>query len=157
VYKAFGGKSGLVRAICAKGLGGEGTVHAEVRSNALRHEESDPRAIIQGWGRLTAEVAPRIHPILLLVRAAASSDPEMAALRTEMETSRLTRMTDNAHALAAAGHLRAGITVQHAAEVMWTYSSPELYELLVLTRRWSLQQYGSFIADAMTAALLSHP
>jgi hypothetical protein len=120
----------------------------------LRHDESDPQAIIQGWGRLTAEVAPRIAPILLLVRAAASSDPEMASLRAEMESSRLTRMTDNAHALAAAGHLRAGITVRHAAEVMWTYSSPELYELLVLTRGWPLPRYGGFVADAMAAALL---
>jgi AcrR family transcriptional regulator len=156
VYKAYGGKSGLVRAICAKGLGGEGTVHAEVRSNALR-AESDPRAIIEGWGRLTAEVAPRVAPILLLVRAAATGDPEMAALRAELETARLTRMTDNARALAAAGHLRAGLTVRHAAEVLWTYSSPELYELLVLTRRWPLQQYGGFVADAMIAALLPRP
>lgn len=154
VYKAFSGKSGLVRAICTRALAGEGPVPAEERSNALRHDESDPHAIIQGWGRLTAEVAPRIAPILLLVRAAASSDPEMASLRAEMESSRLTRMTDNADALAAAGHLRAGITVQHAAEVMWTYSSPELYELLVLIRGWPLPQYGSFVADAMAAALL---
>jgi len=37
---------------------------------------------------------------------------------------------------------------------MWTYSSPELYELLVLTRGWPLERYGAFIADAMIAALL---
>jgi hypothetical protein len=37
---------------------------------------------------------------------------------------------------------------------MWTYSSPELYELLVLNRRWPAGRYGAFIADAMIAALL---
>jgi hypothetical protein len=37
---------------------------------------------------------------------------------------------------------------------MWTYSSPELYELLVVNRRWPPREYGTFIADAMIAALL---
>jgi hypothetical protein len=71
-----------------------------------------------------------------------------------MDTSRLTRMTSNARNLAEAGHLRDGITVEHAGEVLWTYSSPELYELLVLGRGWPAERYGTFIADAMIAALL---
>jgi hypothetical protein len=40
---------------------------------------------------------------------------------------------------------------------MWTYSSPELYELLVLGRGWPTERYGAFIADAMIAALLPAP
>jgi hypothetical protein len=63
-------------------------------------------------------------------------------------------MTHNARNLAAANHLRAGITVKLAGEIMWTYSSPELYELLVVTRGWPVARYGKLIADAMIAALL---
>jgi hypothetical protein len=37
---------------------------------------------------------------------------------------------------------------------MWTYTSPELYELLVLGRGMPLKTYGRFVADAMIAALL---
>jgi hypothetical protein len=46
------------------------------------------------------------------------------------------------------------MTAEHAGEIMWTYSSPELYELLVLGRCWPPEQYGAFIAAAMIAALL---
>jgi AcrR family transcriptional regulator len=154
IYKAFGGKPGLVRAICELALAGEGPVAAETRSDDLQASEPDPRQIIQGWGLLSAEVAPRVSPILLLLRAAALTDPQMAALRTEIEASRLARMTGNARRLHQAGHLRAGLTAEHAGEIMWTYSSPELYELLVLSRGWPPGQYGAFIADAMIAALL---
>jgi hypothetical protein len=35
-----------------------------------------------------------------------------------------------------------------------TYSSAELYELLVLRRGWSPARYGCFVADAMIKALL---
>ena len=93
-------------------------------------------------------------PILLLIRSAAATDHEMAGLRAEMDTSRLSRMTSNARNLAEAGHLRDDITVQDAGEVLWTYSSPELYELLVLNRGWPTERYATFIADAMIAALL---
>jgi AcrR family transcriptional regulator len=154
IYKTFGGKPGLVRAICEQALTGEGPIPAETRSDHLQMTEPDPRTIIRGWGTLTAEVAPRISPILLLLRAAAATDPEMAALRAEIDASRLRRMTHNARNLASAGHLRDGITTEHAAEVLWTYSSPELYELLVINRGWPAGSYGAFIADAMIAALL---
>jgi AcrR family transcriptional regulator len=154
VYKTFGGKPGLVRAICEQGLAGEQHMHAEARSDALQATERDPRAIIRGWGALTTEIAPRVAPILLLVRAAAGADPEMAGLQAEMNAQRLERMTHNARNLAAANHLREGLSVELAGEIMWTYSSPELYELLVLTRGWTLERYGAFLAEAMIAALL---
>jgi hypothetical protein len=63
-------------------------------------------------------------------------------------------MTDNAHRLRDGGHLRAGMSVNLAADVLWTYSSPELYELLVIRRGWSATKYGRFVADAMISALL---
>ena len=66
-------------------------------------------------------------------------------------------MTRNARNLSAAGHLRRDLSIKLAGEIMWTYSSPELYELLVLTRGWPLQRYSDFIADAMIAALLPPP
>jgi AcrR family transcriptional regulator len=154
VYKAFGGKPGLVSAICQEALTGEGPIPAETRSDAMQAAERDPREIIRGWGTLTTEVAPRIAPILLLVRAAATADPEMARLQSQLNAQRLERMTHNARNLANTGGLRAGVTVKHAGEILWTYSSPELYELLVLTRGWPLDDYGKFIADAMIAALL---
>lgn len=154
IYKAFGGKRGLVRAICDAALAGEGPVPAEKRSDLMQAHEPDPRKIIRGWGELTVEVAPRVSPILLLVRAAATADPEMAVLGAEIDAARLSRMTRNARNLAAARHLRDDITVEQAGEVMWTYSSPELYELLVLRLGWPAERYGAFITEAMIAALL---
>jgi len=154
VYKGFGGKPRLVRAICAQALAGSGSVAAEQRSDELQRTEPNPRAIIRGWGALTVEVAPRIVPILLLVRDAALHDPAMADMQVELDDSRLARMTRNATTLADAGHLRPGLTTLAAAEVLWTYSSPEFYELLVLRRGWTLERYAGFITEAMIAALL---
>ena len=154
IYKAFGGKPGLLRALCADALAGEGPVPAEARSDALQRSAAPATEIIRGFGKLSAEVAPRIAPLLLLIRDGAGASAEVAALKAELDEQRLERMTHNARNLATARHLRRGMSVERAGEIMWTYSSPELYELLVVRRRWSLRRYGEFLAEAMIAALL---
>ena len=152
IYKTFGNKAGLVAAIHERGLDGRGSVPAPRRSDDMQGRETDPRQIIRNWGTLTIEVAPLVSPILLLIRSAAGTDPDMARLLVDTDQQRLKRMTRNARALR--GHLRPGMTQSAAAEILWTYSSPDLYDLLVVRRRWQLQRYGRFIADSMIAALL---
>ena len=124
IYKGFGGKPGLVRAIVERGLAGAAPVPAEQRSDQIRDTEPDPRRILTAWGAFVTEIAPRAAPILLLASEAAASDPELAALLDEVSAARLERMTVNARALSDAGHLRPGITVAQAADILWTYSSP---------------------------------
>jgi AcrR family transcriptional regulator len=154
IYKSFGGKAGLIRAIRARALLGEGAIPAEQRSDALHTPNQDPRQIIQRWGALTAEVAPLAAPILLLVRDAAGTDPELRSLLEELDADRLRRMTENARRLHEAGHLRKGLGMARAAEILWTYSSPELYELLVLRRGMPINNYGRFVAEAISNAIL---
>jgi len=154
IYKSFGGKPGLVRAIREQALLGRGPIPAEQRSDELQARLPDPRKIIEAWGTLTTEVGPRAAPILLLVRDAARTDPELHSLLEEMDADRLRRMTDNARRLHATGGLRSGIAIAHTAEILWTYSSPELFELLVLRRRMPLNRYGQFVSDSMISALL---
>jgi AcrR family transcriptional regulator len=154
IYKSFGGKPGLIRAMSARALQGSGRAPAEQRSDELQARETDPRELISRWGVFVTEIAPLASPIALLLRDAAGSHPELTALLEEVHAERLRRMTENARRFAASGHLRPGIKVADAANVMWTYTAPELYELLVLRRGMPLKTYGRFVADAMIAALL---
>ena len=154
IYKSFGGKPGLVRAIVDQGLAGEGPVPAEQRSDHIRDTEPDPRRILTAWGAFVTELAPRTAPILALARDAAASDPEVAVLLEEISAARHERMTLNARGLADAGHLRPGITISQAADILWAYSSPELYDLLARQRGWTAEHYGRFVGQALIAALL---
>jgi AcrR family transcriptional regulator len=153
IYKTYGGKAGLVRQLCQRALEGEGPVAAEDRSDALR-SSGDAGALITGWGALVSEVSPRISPLLLLLRTAAETDRDAAALYDELDGARLRRMAENARALAVGGHLRPGVTVSAARDVLWFCTSPELYDLLVVRRGWSRRRLGVFAAETMTAALL---
>jgi AcrR family transcriptional regulator len=154
IYKSFGGKAGLLREVCQDALRGEGPMPAEHRSDAMQAAESDPRKMLRGLGALTSEVAPRIAPLLLLLSTAAGTDTALAQLRADFDASRLARMTQIAQTLASKTQLRPGVSVDEAAEIMWAYSSPELFGLLVLTRGWRPERYGEFVGESLVDALV---
>ena len=154
IYKSFGGKAGLVRAMWARALQGEGSVPAERRSDAMQGTEQDPREVIRRWGEFIVEVAPRVVPILLLIKSAASSDPQIAELLAEVDEQRLGRMERNARTLHDRHDLRPGMTLDEARDILWTYSAPELFELLVGRRGWSVERFGGFVTEQLISALL---
>lgn len=154
VYKAFGGKAGLVRAIYDRGLIGTAAVPAYQRSDEMRARESDPTMIMREWGLFTAEVAALVTPIRLLIRSASATDPEMATLLDDSDAERLDRMLHHARFLHERGYLRDDVTVTEAADILWTCSSAELYELLVLKRDWSPQRFARYVTEFMIASLL---
>jgi len=148
--------AGLLRAMCEDALSGAGPLPAEQRSDAMQAAETDPRRMLRGLGSLTTEVAPRIAPLLLLLATAAESDIAVAQLRADLDAARLARMTQVAQTLAGKTQLRPGLSVQEAGEIMWAYSSPELYRLLVLSRGWPPERYGQFVGESLVDALLRH-
>lgn len=154
IYKAFGGKPGLVRALYERGLAGSGPVPAYQRSDEMREAAPDPETVMREWGRLTAEVASTVTPIRLLMRSAADTDPKIAALLAASDKERLDRMRHHADFLAARGYLRDDVNLDDATDILWTCSSVEFYELLVMKRGWTRERFATFIAEYMIATLL---
>jgi AcrR family transcriptional regulator len=157
IYKAFGGKPGLVRAIYDRGLVGRESVPAYQRADELRESETDPRAIMRNWAMIASEVSSVVSPIERLVRAAAASDPDMAALLQAHNDLRERRARHHAQFLKRRGYLREGVSVAQATDILWTCTSDELYDLLVSQRGWSPPRFARFLADFMINGLLPPP
>jgi AcrR family transcriptional regulator len=156
IYKTFRGKPGLIRAIQRSGLAGTGPVPAPDRSDQMSAKDLPPRVILRHWATLTTEVMPRVAPIILLVRAAAATDPDMGRLLTEINDERLQRMHHNASQLANHGPLRNKMSTEQARDVMFAYTAPELYEILVTHQRWPIDHYADFIYRGLVAELLDY-
>lgn len=155
VYKAFGGKPGLVRAIYEQSLLGGGGTPAEERSDRAQATVTDPHDLMEQFGRFIAEVSPLGSPVYLLIRdAAAGGDHDMAALLREVDGERYQRMLHNARQVLGRGFLRPGLTAEEVADVFFVSTSAELYETLVLKRGWSAGRFGRFAARTMAAHLL---
>jgi AcrR family transcriptional regulator len=154
IYKAFGGKPGLVRAIYDRGLVGREPVPAYQRADQMRERETDPRTIMRNWAAIATEVSTVVSPIERLVRAAAATDPDMAALLKAHHDTRERRARHHASFLKRRGYLRHGVSLAQATDILWTCTSDELYDLLVTQRGWAPPRYARWLADYMIAALL---
>jgi AcrR family transcriptional regulator len=154
IYKAFGGKAEVVRAIYERGLVGDQQTSAYERSDQMGEHATDPRKILRFWACLIAELAPEVSPIRLLMRSAAASDSDLAQVLSDSDEERLQRMRQNARFLAKRGYLREDLAPSEAADFLWTCSSAELYELFVVRRGWSLRRFEQFVGDLMVATLL---
>jgi AcrR family transcriptional regulator len=156
VYKAFGNKRGLVKAVVDVAIVGDDEAVPMLQRELVRRieAEADPRRKLAMYGEHLAESAPRRVPVELLVRAAAASDPGAAAVWEQLEGERHAGMGFFARHLDEGGHLRPGVSIDEAQDVLWTCNSAEVYDLLVLRRRWSPERYGRWVADTLAAALL---
>jgi AcrR family transcriptional regulator len=156
VYKIFGNKPGLAKAVFDVAIAGDEEPVPMLQRPSLQRvrEEADPRKQLALYGEFLAEVAPRHVPIQLVIRAASATDPEASKVWRELQDERLRGMTMFARSLHAHGHLRPGVSTTEARDVLWTYNSAELFQLLVMERGWSPKRYGRWIAAALTATLL---
>ncbi len=156
VYKAFANKPRLAKAVFDTAIAGDDDTVPMLEREALSkvRDEPDPRTMFRLYGDFLATVAPRHVPVQLVIRDAATADPDARAVWAELQAERLAGMTTFATALRDRGHLRDDVGVDDARDTLWTYNSAELYELLVIERGWSPQRYGRWVAAALTAALL---
>ena len=67
----------------------------------------------------------------------------------------MVRMRDNARALMATGDVRPGVSMADVADVLFTVSSPEMYELLVIRCGWTARRFARFQRETMAGALLT--
>jgi AcrR family transcriptional regulator len=156
VYKAFGNKSRLFKAVFDVGLAGDDGASpiAERPWVAEIIAEPDPRVKLRMYANWLSVAMPRVGPIQLIARAAAAADTEINAVWRQMGAERLEGIGGFAAHLAEGRHLREGVTLEEARDVLWTYNSVELYELLVVQREWTIERYRDFVAEALIGALL---
>jgi len=156
VYKAFGNKPGLVKALFDVAVvGDDEPIPMMQRASVLRNmAEPDPRRKLESYGHHVAEVGPRTGPLLLLIRDAASHDAGAAELWDQLQVERLTGMTYFAQHLDEGGHLRSTVSREEARDVLWVHNSVELWDLLVRSRGWSHQRFGDWVGHQLVAALL---
>jgi AcrR family transcriptional regulator len=156
VYKAFGNKARLLKGVFDVSIVGDHKPVPMLERDLVRAitSEPEPRRKFDIYGEHLARAGPRAARVQLLVRAASATDPEVAEVWDQMTKERLFGMTEFARHLSEGGHLRSDITLEEARDVLWTYNSVEIYDLLVLQRGWSDERYGRWVADALKCALL---
>jgi AcrR family transcriptional regulator len=159
VYRSAVGKAGLLAAGVQAALAGghERAATAVDERDGIRRviEEPDPHRKLEAYAATQPGVWSRVGPLLNVLDTAAPSDPELAALRSLHSQQRLDGMRRFADHLDSGGWLRAGLTAERAADVLWTLCAQTTYEALVVARGWSAAEYRAWLAQLLADALLA--
>jgi len=88
------------------------------------------------------------------LEAAATGEPELRTIWNEISERRARNMKLFAADLMTTGQLRADLTIDRIADVIWAMAGPELYTLLVRARGWSTNELAAWLTDAWVRLLL---
>jgi AcrR family transcriptional regulator len=158
IYRAYGSKAELFKAVVrAVVAGGADRAQVPVEQRpaiAAVIAETDPHRQLERYAATQPGIHARAGPLLRVLIGAATTDPELAELWTQIENERLTGLGRFAQLLADRGVLRPDLSVQEARDLLWTLNSLAVHDLLVRQRGWSPERYRDWLADALARELL---
>ncbi|MCO1654216.1 TetR/AcrR family transcriptional regulator [Pseudonocardia humida] len=159
VYATVGRKPVLLREVFETALSGRDVAVPAEERDYVRAVRAAPTAAgkIAAYARALTAIAPRTAPVQAAIRDAAAHDRACAALDAELADRRAANMRLFAADLRATGELRADLSDDDVADVVWGMASAEYYLLMVRRRGWTPQRYGEHLRDAWTRMLLADP
>ncbi|MDQ6725846.1 MAG: TetR/AcrR family transcriptional regulator [Actinomycetota bacterium] len=156
VYALVGRKPLMLRELIEQAISGtDRAVAAQDRDYVkAMGAASDPVRKLTIYARAMREIQVRMAPLMLALRDASATEPEAMKVWREISDRRAANMRLLVGDLDAAGGLRAGLSVDEAADVIWATNSSELYVLLTVERGWPPDRYERWLADAWCRLLL---
>jgi len=153
VYKTFGGKPGMVKALWDITLAGDDEPvpmgdRPEIREVLHTRE---PGAKLRLYAAFVRGIHERIAPLFTLLTQAG---PDVGEVLELAERERLTGVTAFVAHLDDAGALGQDADPAHLADALWALAGPQLYTQLTAGRGWSADTYEEWLAATLTATLL---
>jgi AcrR family transcriptional regulator len=150
VYALYRSKEGILRALMRAALFGRGFQAARKKLEGV----TDPVELIA----LTPHVARAIYEAesaeLGLLRGATAFSPALRKLEQEFEKIRLEMQEDRVRVLFARSKQKPGLSLDEARQILWMYTSRDVYRMLVLESGWTPDRYQDWLSETLVAALV---
>ncbi|WP_307874484.1 TetR/AcrR family transcriptional regulator [Frankia nepalensis] len=155
VYKRFGGKAGLLKAVYDVTLAGddEPISFADRPEARAMRAASGARDSARAYAAMAAGVAGRIGQLLDIVLNIRGGDPELEAFAARIDQERLLGATAAVSHWSSLGLLRDDLSVDAARDVVWMLISPAVDGML-RQRGWSRADYQEWLARTLLATVL---
>jgi AcrR family transcriptional regulator len=158
IYKTIGSKRRLLVEVLGTAVGGDDEqVPVTERPETRRVlEEPDPRRQVAEFAGDIAERVARARAVDDVLISAAVADPELAALREDIQfRQRREGVSTFSQSVADHGGLRGGVDRDTAAATVWVLTSPDVHRLLLDGWGWSQERYAAWLADVLGRTLLA--
>ncbi|MFF2127193.1 TetR/AcrR family transcriptional regulator [Streptomyces olivochromogenes] len=156
VYKSFGGKPGMVKALWDITLAGDD--EPVPMGDRPQVQEILGTRELGAKFRLYAAYVRGIHErVAALFALLTQAGPDVGEVLEIAERERLTGVTAFVAHLDASGALDPEADPAHLADAVWALAGPQLYTQLTAGRGWSADTYEKWLADTLTATFVPPP
>lgn len=151
VYLHFGSKSGLLLALVA---------HVDAQRDVNELVDNlwtlpDALTALEAAADLAAATNPEVHRIALALDAARRWDAAFEEAWKDRTSHRVTRYRRLARWLDKDAILGAGWRIEHATDFIWSLTSVQTYDQLVIERGLSIEDYATLLRTSLRATLTS--
>ena len=156
LYRLFASKNAVLKEVVDLTAAGDDepvALHERPEVHALR-DERDPVKYLTGFAHVARVVHERIEPVRRMLHSAAPVDPDAATMLAAIHEQRYVGQGVVARGLVDRGALRDGLTEEQAHDIIYALMSPDLRNVLLNERRWSVAHYESWLARTLCDTLL---
>jgi AcrR family transcriptional regulator len=155
VYNSVGNKAAVLTAVYETALAGDDAPVAIAERPTFQSvlTETSARRCLTRYAALGRELGERAAPMVAMILAEAGN-PDLRELVDIGERQRAEGTATVARHIADRFGLAPGLTVDEAADILWTLTAPETTIRLVHRRGWSWERYEAWLADAMADGIL---
>jgi AcrR family transcriptional regulator len=154
IYKAFGGKPGLMKALWDVALAGDDQPVAIADRPQMREVRSarEPAEKLRLWAAFVTGANQRLAAMYALL---AEAGPEVTQMLVTTQQERLTGVRALVTHLTDSGLLAGGLDPATAADACWALTGPRLFLDLTTDRGWQPDLYEDWLTRMLTANLLT--
>ncbi len=157
VFTSVGGKPALLKAAYDVAIVGDEAPVALVerpRSQEILREP-DPGKMLADYAAVATEINGRLAQLHVVLRGAASADPEARALWETLQKQRRVGGDNLARPIVQKGRLKKGLDAREAADLISLLNDPGLYHTLVIERGWAPTRYQLWLSEALQGQVLA--
>jgi AcrR family transcriptional regulator len=118
---------------------------------------ADPAELLSAVATIFRVANERAFELFEIMRKAAAADPKIEERRQRGAEDRRRDQSPIARHLKRQGALRSDLSERQAVDILWLYSSADVYRLLVHDSRWHAARYEQWLARTLIDALLERP
>jgi AcrR family transcriptional regulator len=155
IFATFGSKRAILADVINTAVSGDQPVPVLQQTGPQAvMQQTEPEQALQLFAADISSRLERVAPVFAVMRAAAQTEPDIAALLKNQLAIRLRNISTLAERLAAQKAVRDELNVEQAADIIWAITSPEVFSMLTIERGWSSERYIHWLGDTLIRLLL---
>ena len=150
VYGLFASKTGILSALMRAAMFGPRYQAAQQVLSGV----GDPVRLVELTGSVARAIYEAESVELGLLRGASAFSADLRETEAEFETMRRDMQRARLERLFAEGRARRGLDLADAQQLMWMYTSRDIFRMLVHDGGWTLDEYEAWLSRTLVEALV---